>query len=331
MTVGATFSQVPQRAMDAIAHAKPDGSVPLLPGFDIKAVLGNRGEVRVWRVKEVDPPATWYIKRFRNPAVYRRYMEVFRILGQDEVPKAYLYPVQCAGHDDFHQLIATYPLQGTSANAIFVRGTRLDKLFSWPCSDMGNLARRIVRGLRAFWSYRCEVHPDLYDYRPLESADRMLKKCERLRNVVPEAWERIHAAVAQHAQRLRSISDFDYSLVLGDLTLANLLIDDEYLGIFDLEDIGIGDWRYDVACLIQRVSEAETDTYYSSRRVRHFQQLLMDEVGMAIDDPILSIYRIEFYLDMLWSVMHKNDRNLPRIGLSYQKIEQMLDSHLKGM
>ena len=317
--------------MEAIAHATSDGSVPLIPGFDIETVASNRGEVRVWQVTAVDPPAIWYIKHFRDLAVYRRYMEVFRILGQDEVQKSYLNPVQCAGHDDLHQLIATYPLQGTSAKVLFVRGTRLDKLFSWPHSDLAGLARRIIWGLRAFWSYRCESHPDLYNYHPLESADRILKKCERLRDIVPESWKNIYDAVAQHAQRLRSIKGFDHSFVLGDLALDNLLLCNERLGVFDLDDIGIGDWRYDIACLIQRVSEAEMNAYYSSRRVRYFQQLILDEVGLSPDDPVLSIYRIEFYLNMLWSVQHKDNRNLPKVELSCQKIKQMLDRHLQGM
>ena len=310
----------------------PNGSVTPVLGFDIEAVPSNRGETRVWRVKAVNSPAYWYVKRFCHPTDFQRYLKGLYILGQDE-PGSYLCPIRCAGQDDLYRLIATYPLQGTSIKTLFVRSTRFDKLPWWLCSDLPTLARRIGLGLRAFWKHRCDSHSDLYDFSPSATAERMLRKCMRLHEIMPESWERLQAVVTPYAQRLGLIDNLDCSFLLGDLALDNLLLcNDEQLGVFDLDDIGIGDWRYDVACLIQRISEAEACFYYSRSRVRHFQRLLLDELGLAVNDPILAIYRIEFYLDMLWSARHcQDDSGLPRSRFSNQVVEQMLDRHLQSL
>jgi len=332
MNVDAAFPLIPHQALESIALAMPNDSVTPVSGLSIEAVPSHRGETRVWRVKAVNSSANWYVKRFRHSADYQRYLQGLHILEQDE-SGSYLCPIRCAGQDDTHRLIATYPLQGTSLKALFVRGTRFDKLPWWLGSDLPTLARRIGRGLRSFWRHRCEPHSDLYDYRPLATADRMLKKCMRLRELMPESWERLQSIVTHHAQHLRSINKFDESFVLGDLALDNLLLcNNERLGVFDLDDIGIGDWRRDIACLMQRISEAEAHVYYSRSRVRRFQRLLLDEFGLAANDLILAIYRIESYLDMLWSARPcHDDRGLPTVGFSSQVVEQMLDRHLQSL
>lgn len=320
---------VPEAVFAAIARATEASSVLAVDGFDVRAMSGHRGETRVWRVWRVNPPTCWYVKRLREPRIYRRYLEGLQCLERIVADGSNILPAQWAGQDEAHLLVATRAVEGSSATSRFVRAVRFDKLFFWRCSDLDGLARQLGRGLRALWDHTCTSNPALFDYTPQGTTARILQKCDRLREVLPQLWQRFHRGVNRVAEQLKETPCPQRSFLLGDVNLSNLLLSGPYVGVFDLDDIGVGDWRRDVSCLVQRLTEAEERRFYSQRRVRRFGRLFLEAVGLEPNDRVMGMYRVEFFLDMLWSsVRHTADRSLPILGFSIRNVERLMDKHL---
>src|SRR5262249_1967775 len=152
--------------LDAIGRMARNGRASVLDGFTIRPVPSRRGQTSVWNVRQEHPPASWFVKHVDGPDVFQRYVEGLQELGRvgDAVPGVKV--VQGAGQDDRYLLVATHPLNGIPAQTCFERATRFDKLFAWVRSDLDDLARQLVRGLRTLWEHAGVVRPGLFDYTP---------------------------------------------------------------------------------------------------------------------------------------------------------------------
>ncbi len=299
-----------------------------IPGYRLEPLTGFRGETRVWRLSEETRGDAWYVKRCDESRIFRRYLEAMSMLQEAASAGTALVPVTCAGKDADQRVIATSAVSGTLASDFLVAGARLDKLLSWSSVDLRHLGYTVARGLQAVWRSRGSESPDLEQYTPVATSERIERKFLRLCRDAPEDWRCFADRVTRVCAILAS-EPYEPALSIGDVDLANMLIADDAVCFFDLDDIGVGDWQRDLSCLLHRLELARHNWKYAGHRVDRLRKHILQELPCDVDERRIAVFQVELQLDAIWSALHfKADNTLPRHGRALGTLTRGLDAVL---
>ena len=78
----------------------------------------------------------------------------------------------------------------------------------------------------------------------------MYDKLQRLEDAMPDVYREAAPRVERVLEVLRDVPGRQ-SFLIGDVDLVNMLLNENRLCFFDLDDIGVGDPRRDLACLFR--------------------------------------------------------------------------------
>jgi len=316
--------QLPQEVFEQIAGLESCNSERSLKGCEIRPQPSFRGATRVWTVRDNATGNQWYVKKVENRDIYHRYIHGAPIFASLENQSSLLRAVEIAGSDAGHLMIATGAVPGLLASTILVDSARYDRVFSWRAADLKELGRRVAAALCVVWS-SSGPDPEVFEnYMPAACASQIDRKFERLSDVAPAVHEKYKHAIAQACGRLRK-AEYSTSFLIGDVDLANMLFVDGQVCFFDLDDLGYGDRRRDMACLLYRLDITCRNWKYSRLQIKKLRQRLLARTGIDRNDPIIGMYQVEFVIDALWSALrHREDKNLPVHGQSPKHLESEL-------